>query len=104
MTYSLFLTLLMLVTLVVNGAYDPFHSQNPRCSFAATRVANLMCEADGINTRLLNTDMLNDPFSPEPLTPFNFLMAKSHVVISSLGEFVQETSTLENGGSELNTL
>ena len=50
-----------------------------------------MCEAAGIiNTRPLTTDTLNDPLSPEPLTPNHLRTAKSHVVLPPSGEFVRE--------------
>ena len=56
-----------------------------------------MCEAASIiNTRPLTTDTLNDPLSPEPLTPNHLLMAKSHIVLPPPGEFVREDLNSRN--------
>ena len=48
----------------------------------------LMCEATTIiNSRPLTTENLNDPNSPEHLTPNHLLTTKSKIVFPSLGEF-----------------
>ena len=48
----------------------------------------LMCEATAIiNSRPLTTENLNDPNSPEPLTPNHLLTTKSKIVLPPPGEF-----------------
>lgn len=47
-----------------------------------------MCEAAAIvNSRPLTVDNLNDPTSPEPLTPNHLLMMKSRIILPPPGEF-----------------
>ena len=43
-----------------------------------------------VNSRPLTTDTLNDPKSPEPLTPNHLLTMKTKVVLPPPGNFVKE--------------
>ena len=51
----------------------------------------LLCEAAAIvNSRPLSVDFLNDPNSPEPLTPNHLLTQKSNVILPPPGSFPRE--------------